>query len=61
MSARIHRLLMAAGAFFSGLGSIWSIAEVQPLGIPAEVGAICALVAAVAILGATVIRANYPA
>lgn len=61
MSSRIHRLLMTLGAFLTGLGSIWSLSEVQPLGIPPEVGAVCALVAAAAILLANAIRANYPA
>ena len=61
MSATIHRLLMTVGGIFSGLGSVWALAEVQPLGIPAEVGAVCALAAAIAIVVANAVRANFPA
>ena len=61
MSATIHRLLMTVGGIFSGLGSVWSLAEVQPLGIPPEVGAVCALAAAIAILVANAVRANFAA
>lgn len=61
MSAKIHRLLITVGSFFGGLGSVWTLSEVQVLGIPPEVGAVCALIAAVTTLGANAIRANYPA
>jgi len=59
LTATIHRYLMTIGAIFSGLGSVWSLAEVQPLGIPPEVGAVCALVAALAIVVANAVRANF--
>lgn len=61
MTATVHRVLMTIGGIASGLGSVWTLTEVQPLGIPPEVGAVCALVAAVAIVAANAIRANFPA
>ena len=61
MTAKIHRLLMTIGAIAVGLGSVWNLAEVQPLGIPPEAGAVSSLIAAIAILVANSIRANYDA
>ena len=61
MSATVHRLLITIGSFFGGLGGGWTLAEVQPLGIPPEVGAVCTLIAAIAILAANAWRANWPA
>lgn len=61
MTAQLHRLLMTLGGLFGGMGSIWTLTEVQPLGIPDEAGAVTALIAALCILLANTIRANYPA
>lgn len=59
MTAHAHRALVAIGGFFGGLGGLWSLSEVEPLGIPVEVGAVCSVIAFVAVLAANVIRANY--
>ena len=60
MTANIHRVLMTIGAIASGLGSVWSLSDVQPLCIPPEVGAVCALTAAITIVVANAVRANFP-
>jgi len=61
MNVTVHRVLMTVGGMFSGLGGVWSLSEVEPLGIPPEAGAVCALIAAVAIISANTWRANWPA
>jgi len=60
MSATVHRLLITIGSFFGGLGGVWTLAEVQPLGIPPEVGAVCTLIASVAVIAANAWRASWP-
>jgi hypothetical protein len=60
MSARIHRLVITLGSIFTGLASVWGLSEVQVLGIPEEVPAVCTLVGAILMLVANAIRANYP-
>ena len=59
MTATIHRVLMTIGGIASGMGSVWTLSEIEPLGIPSEAGAITALVAALSIIAANTIRANW--
>ena len=59
MTATVHRVLVTIGSFFGGLGSLWTLSEVEPLGIPQEAGAVCALIAFVAMLAANVWRSNW--
>lgn len=59
MTAKAHRLLITLGSIFTGLSGVWSLTEVQPLGIPQEVPAITTLVGSIFILVANAIRANY--
>ena len=60
MTARVHRVLVTLGSFFAGLSGVWQLSEVQPLGIPEEVPAVTALIAAIVMLAANVWRANWP-
>lgn len=60
MTATIHRVFMTIGGIAAGLGSVWTLSEVQPLGIPEQVGAVTALIASVAILVGNTVRANFP-
>ena len=60
MTATIHRLLITVSSLFGGLGGLWSLTEVEPLGIPPEVGAVCAMIAFVTNIGANAVRANWP-
>jgi len=60
MTATIHRILMTIGSIAAGLGGIVAMPDFEPLGIPAEAGAILALVSAVVMLVGNTIRANFP-
>jgi hypothetical protein len=61
MGATLHRWLMFIGGTAGGLGGLWTLTDVEPLGIPTEAGAVCSLVAFIAILLANQIRIAWPA
>ena len=60
MTATVHRILITVGSFLGGLTAIWQMSEVEPLGIPVVFGSITALSAAIVMLLANAIRANWP-
>jgi len=60
MTATIHRLLMTIGSIAAGLGGILATPDFEPLNIPAEAGVVCTLVAALVMLVANTVRANWP-
>lgn len=60
MTATLHRLLLTIGSFFGGLGGLWALSDVQVLGIPPEVGAVCSIIAFTTNLLANAIRVNWP-
>lgn len=59
MTGNIHRILMTLGAIGAGVGSLIGT-DTTPLGIPPEAGAWFAFAAAVAIMAANAVRANWP-
>ena len=60
MTGTIHRVLMTIGGIAAGIGGLFALPENSTLGIPAEAGAILALIAGISILVANTIRANWP-
>lgn len=60
MTATIHRVLATISGIASGLGGLIAMPGFDILNIPAEAGAVLALIAGAVAIVSTQIRSNFP-